>query len=349
MKREDISRAVGDIDTEYIEEAADEEPHRKHGAPWKWALTAAACVALVLTAALYQTDRRPMSQGSGENASAGAAADCSESQPELDSDGDETCAPESAAPDTEKGALPEFNDAILHPAVGSTIQLLADDFVPLSQEELLTYFQTELPISDILPELYPFAQEDTPPSGVYRSGGGRGETYYDRSRFSYANLEGSQQLQILLSRVSHGQNVQPQLLTDGRLRFTPVNGRRLAVFRDGDTLYVEWMQHDVGWRVRADGLPGETFYQLLTQLVEPAELTEQQSLTGQLRVIDPQAHTVAVQPEQGRGVQVRLPQDFAMDQLHLYDRVTVTWQGECASLGAVWTEQLLEFTPQKGA
>ncbi len=69
MRREDISAALGGIDQQYIEEAAEEEglcPHRQTHRP-RGLAALAACLALVLTIGLWQGNRLAApASGAGE-------------------------------------------------------------------------------------------------------------------------------------------------------------------------------------------------------------------------------------------------------------------------------------------
>lgn len=355
MKREDISRAVGDIDTAYIEEAAEEPDQKKMGKPWmKRVLPIAACVTLVLTSAWFLWQRVPLGQAgaAAQDSLCGSIGDCQENTDMSPDSGTDGAAPETdnTSKDQAASQTVQFNDAHLRPVAGGEIELLAEDFVPMSREELLTYFDTTLPISQMLPELRPLSpsQMDLWPYGLYRRNGG--EIYHDQTIFPFANSDGSKQVQIQLSKVRHMAGVVPELREDGVLHRTAVNGRELTVFRDRDSgvLYVEWLQNGVGWRVWAAGLTEETFYQLLVGLVEPMDPRPTQTLSGQVFGIDPRAHTVWVVPEDGSGMMVELPADCSMEKIQMYDRVQVIWQGEPATLQTVWKEQLTEFTVLKG-
>lgn len=336
MKREDISRAVGDIDTAYIEEAAGEPHHSRR--PWvKWALPLAACFLLICTAVLpagVPGDSDPPSNGgtavSGEADSAAKIETDEEIVPEYNTESEEAVYCQL-----------RFNDARLL-AVSGDIDLSAEDFVPMSRAELLAYFGTALPVSQALPSLRPLFPEPAD-YGLYRSS--RGQIYRDGNAFPFVSGDGSQRVDILLSKASHYACVTPEPTEDETLCFTPVNGRDLAVFRDGGTLYVEWMQSGVGWRVQAQGLSEEDFVQLLTMLVKPVEHVPEQTLTGRIQTLDPCAHALWVAAEDGSGgVRVELPADTQMDTFQLGDRVTVTWTGECATLQTVWAAQLVTFT-----
>lgn len=352
MKREDISRAVGDIDTAYIEEAAEEPHHSRR--PWvKWALPLAACFLLICAAVLptgVPADGAPPPNGgtpvSGEADGAppsnGGTAVSGEADSAAKIETDEEIVPECDTDQREAVCRQlRFNDARLL-AVSGDINLSAEDFVPMSRAELLAYFGTALPVSQALPSLRPLSPEPAD-YGLYRSSGG--EIYRDGNAFPFVSGDGSQRVDILLSKASHYVCVTPEPTEDEALHFTAVNGRDLAVFRDGGTLYVEWMQSGVGWRVQAQGLSDEDFVQLLTVLVKPVEHVPEQTLTGRIQTLDPYAHALWVAAEDGSGgVRVELPADTQMDTLQLGDRVTVTWTGECATLQTVWAEQLVDLS-----
>ena len=366
MKREKISRALGEIDTAYIEEAAQEPDHRKKpGKHWtKVMLPMAACVAIILTAALYLPHRLPdaeqtgMNQNGQENHTASSENLMEPAKDQTDRDKKESLEHDSdLCFEVRKTAL-QSNDAVLYPAAQCEIELLAEDFVPMSRDELLDYFDAVLPVSEVLPELQPAAANDTaetqlPEHGIYCRNRGTGAVYHDLSSFRFANADGSKQLGITLSKTGHHVDVQPCVLKSEPLDFTEVNGRELVVFRnvgqecDMD-FYVEWMQNGVGWRVGAAGLHEKEFYRVLQTLVIPEEPIVQHRITGELIAIDPYAHSVGVCPEQGLVIRVLLPEDVELEDLTLSDKVTVTWNGEPALLQTVWKEQLVEFTPLKG-
>ena len=340
MRREDISRAVGEIDTMYLEEAAD-EPQRRAARKrrWKGVFPIAACFALVLTSVWVLSHDGSMELESSTEQAEHAARD------------DQAASDGSSYGDAAAGHVDQFlyNDAKLSPAPMQEVDLIGMKFVPMRREALLAYFETELPVSEILPDLTQISSEQMREEGMsyglYQKE--HGEVFYDENCFSFVDAEGSVRVDIRLSKVRHSAGVQPEI--SGTLRTTTVNGRALTVFRDRDRgiLHVEWMQHGVGWRICADGLEDPEFYQLLAGLVEPTAAAAEQSLAGRIEVLDPQAHAVWIVPEHGASMRVELPENFDMESIRLFDEVRVTWQGEPATLQTVWAEQLTEFEVQK--
>ncbi len=354
MKREEISRAVGEIDASYIEEAAEKETIRPRKLRRGSMLSLAACAAIVIVAgaALHGTLEADITAGNsgGEAAQAeDGSAQAAETDGNVDSSGTDSS---GMMPDQkeEKRAL-VFNEAALRPAVGGLYELDATEFIPMEQKELLAYFQAELPIPEIIPDLRPVSPEE--PMGIYGREQRLDAVYRDMSSFVFANDDGSRRAGMTLSKVSHAVDVEADLTEEGPLHLMNVNGRELVVFQDSQTadrtvFYVQWMQADTGWRVWSTGLSDKEFLQLLSTLVMPENQLGNHSCEGELLAIDQTARHVWIQPENGNGIGVNLPERIDMDTLCLYDHARVTWRGEPATLGNVWAEQMVDFTPLKG-
>lgn len=342
MKREDISRALGDIDPAFVEEAADQPPGRRPAPGFlRWAMPVAACVGVVL---LVVWGPSPAVDGqetcAGQSTAEMAQASSGTAQPPADSSG--IGAPENEAERDQyknmSGSL-VCNHARLQPAVHGEVDLKGGDFVPMDRGALLDYYGVELPIPQVLPDLDPLDGPEE--QGLWRQEDG--QVYRDSNGFSFANAAGDRQVELVLSKASHFVQVLPQLLDGETLQFTPVNGLYLAVFQGDGTLYTEWMQGEVGWRLSAHGLTHGEFYRLLAALISPVEPEPEHSLTGEIGVIDPVARSLWLDPPEGRSIRVQLPQGVPMEDLKLGDRATVTWRGECATLDTVWAQQLMEW------
>ncbi len=350
MKREDISRAVGDIDAAYIEEASEKETAKEKNRWFKPTLALVACAAIAVTAVLTLRGGSDPTTGNADGSAAiaensdiamgqGVGDDAQEAADEILTDQDK-----------EKQAV-SCNEASIRPAVTGLYDLQEDDFVPLDEHELLDYYQAALPVAEILPELYPAAREQE--AGIYCRGQERAAVYHDMNRFAFSSADGGQQVTVTLSRANHAPTVAIDPAEEGSLRLTSVNGRELVVFRDSrqagkPVFYVQWMQEDTGWQVWTSGVTEEAFMKLLSAIVNPANIPNINDCEGELLVIDKGAHHVWIKPENGNSIGVNLPKDFDMEALCLHDRVRVVWRGEPATLGCVWPGQLEEFTPLKG-
>ena len=117
----------------------------------------------------------------------------------------------------------DLNEISAPDAVISNINLSGDDFTAISYEELLTYFDVSLPITETLPYLTLQSKD----FGIFQSE--NRDVYYDGNSVVFQNSDGTQSVNIVLSKVfKHTYDIFD--LSDDELKFTDINGRELAVF-----------------------------------------------------------------------------------------------------------------------
>ena len=340
MTSEQLYEALGEIDDNDIQDA--HQPVRRRRIR-HWAALAA-CLALVLAAGVWWN----WNHGSGsESAPAEDAADGSAALPSTGDVGDLSdgnCIPGEPEEDSFKTEL-VCNDARLAPAAMNLYELDAADFVPMSRGELLDYYQAELPMEDLFPELKQIPAQET--WGIYRRDQGSGAVYYDAICLAYT--DGVRRVELTLSRASHAFQVLPEPVEKGKLEPTQVNGRQLYVFRDGNQLYTSWMEGQTGWQLLTTGLSEADFSLLLSQMVTPGDDTDLRTQEGEPIAIDPQARRLALKAADGTILGVRLPEDLEPEEYRLSDRVRVEWRGEPATLGTVWAGQLENIESLEGA
>ena len=316
MNTTQFSQALGEIDSRYLEEALALPGKRRRRSRGRLAALAA-CAALVLLAALIPLrDRTQPKEPSHTGGGAG------ESDP----------------------AALTFNRRDSPSGGVNLFDLAAEDFLPMTYEELLAYFQVTLPVAEVCPQL----------SRVEESGGfgrfasdSRG-TYYDGNTVAFADETGRQQVWIGLQKVwqcsggIYG-------IEDAPLRFTTINGRELALFRYEDEegngcCYVEFVQRGTAFLLTMRNLSQEDMALLLQALVEESPGGQGlHTATGCVTVVDPYANYVVVDWEDG-SCGVRLPPAYAAGDYALGDTVQVTYQGEPAAIHTILAQQLLEFT-----
>ena len=317
MKEQRLLWAMGEIDQKYVEEAA---PRGRAGTRVRRAVGWAA-VAAVLALTL--------------------------SLPALFPRGEEAERPGPVEVNPPEERVIAVNPSDPPERTGNLFNLSGEDYVSMTYEELLAYFQVELPVAEALPDLALVMEENG--FGLYRTEG-RG-VYFDGSSVLFADESGTRQLRIGLEKVfKMGSAV---AMWGEELAFTQVNGRELAIFRysgedGGDCYHTEFLQGDVAWFVDSGGLTAEEFVRGLEALVEPVAPVEgEREITGEVSVIDPQARYIVVETEKG-GWGVELPDGIAAEDFRPGDRVRVGFTGEPATLLRLWREQITALEMAEG-
>ena len=232
--------------------------------------------------------------------------------------------------------------------VGGSIGVGVDDFTAMSYEELLTYFDTSLPISETLPYLT-LQSEDF---GIHQTD--HRDIYYDENCVVFQSSDGTQSISIDLSKVfKHYSDV--FTLRADELQFTEINGRELAVFHytdetGADCYHTEFLQNDVAFVVCSENISAEDYGKCLQILVEKAQQDSGSvhTVTGEIIVTDPYANSIGIYldeelaPQYSRGYGVNLPSGYSTDGYSLGDRVEVTYRGEPATIRTIWAEQFVD-------
>lgn len=316
MKEKKLFQVMNEVDDRYYEEAEGYacKTHR-----WGWGMAAAACAALVLAG--------------------GLTALWPEHPP---------TASVSPSPATEQALTLCPNESAVPNAITSNIALMWEDHAPMTYEELLDYFQTDLPVTQVLPDLT--LKESS--YGIYQ-GEERG-TYYDGNTVVFESGDGTQQVRVVLSKVfKHTSDVFS--LTGDQLAFTTVNDRDLAVFHYTDEAgqscyYAEFLQHDVAFQVEGQNLSEEEYAKVLEILVDPAQQEkEEHCLVGRVIATDPYINDLGILldgeqvPPYSRGYRLHLPEGLRVEDFALGDVVEVTYAGEPATICTVWEEQFVDI------
>ena len=219
----------------------------------------------------------------------------------------------------------------------------------ISYEELLRYFDVSLPITETLPYLTLQSND----FGIYQTDN-RG-IYYDGNFIEFRNSGGTQDINIVLSKVfKHTSDVFD--LSADELQFTEINGRELAVFHytnenGTDCYYAEFLQNDVAFVVSSENISMEDYAKCLQVLVEKAQQNSGSvnTITGEIVVIDPYANHIGVRldkeqaPEYSSVYGIDLPDGQSAGDYSLGDRVEVMYTGEPATILTIWAEQLVDI------
>lgn len=316
MKENQLFQVMNKVDDRYYEEA---EAYTCKTHRWGRGMAVAACAALVLAGVLSAV------------------------WPEKSPTGNVTPSPGTAQTIT---LFP--NESAAPSVVTNNIALMWEDYAPMTYEELLDYFQTDLPVTQALPQLT--RKEGT--YGVYQSEE-RG-AYYDGNAVVFESGDGTQRLQVVLSKVfKHTSDVFQ--LTGDQLASTPVKNRDLAVFHYTDEAgqscyYAEFIQHDVAFQVEGENLSEEEYAMVLETLVDPAQQEEEvHRLVGSVIATDSYTNDLGILldgeevPQYSRGYSVHLPEGLRVEDFTLGDVVEVTYTGEPATICTVWEEQFVDI------
>lgn len=257
--------------------------------------------------------------------------------------------------------------------------LMTEDFVPMTRAELLDYYGVSLPIEALFPDLLAVEPEegDGFGRGIYRTGE-RG-AYFDTNTFAFELDAGEVGLYVTLDKAFH-QPIAPWELPGDSLSFTAINGWELALFLypgevGGQCFYTEFRQNGVNYRVtgknmceqeyaavlealleeRSDFAPGavRTFrgtygggigHQFLGTRNPDGSTTVEESWTGPLFLdLDDGGEYSSL------CIELTPAQAAQFAGLDLGDRVTVSFVGEPATVGTVWTQQLVRVAKGEGA
>ena len=326
-----FSEAMSEVNDKYYEEAENYHCPKNR---WIKFASLAACAAIVLAvsfATLWkQIPGQIMSQP--------------DNNPQIITNPDEK-------PDnTEQVISLNINEIAAPDAVISNINLSGDDFTAISYEELLTYFDVSLPITETLPYLTLQSKD----FGIFQSE--NRDVYYDGNSVVFQNSDGTQSINVDLSKVFK-HTYDAFTLSADKLKFTEVNGRELAVFHytdenGADCYYTEFLQNDVAFMVGSENISAEDYAKCLQALVNKTQQSSNSvhTITGEIMAIDPYANHIGIRldedkaPEYSRGYGIDLPDGQSADGYSLGDRVEVTYIGEPATILTIWAEQFVDIT-----
>ena len=336
MKRETLSKAVGDIRTDYIEEAADARlPAKQNTALRRW-LPLAACLVLVLTAGAVI-----LNHSNAYEECAPQAPEAAES-PDMSDAVDSALGNESSEPPKSCFLLPKNPLQFVPNPLENLGMVDLGEAESVGAEELADYYGVSLPLSPLLSEYGLSLKEEE--HYLYQKDG---TVFLDQNRFLYEG-DGCT-VSVGLSR--EGTMLLPSyaLSTDlpKTLEFTDFNGRKLAVFSYEESgtehLYLEWKQAGLCWRLDAAGLPQNEFLALVYDLLLPAEEpAEIHSFTGTVTVSDPGAELLALTSEDGEHLSLQMGDLTPPDAFG--KTFTVTYRGEPALLETLLAPQIISLT-----
>lgn len=324
-----FSETISEVGDKYYEEA--ENYHcKKHG--WVKFTSLAACAAIVLAVSFATLWKLP-----------------SQTTPQPEYTPPVITNPDNQSDNTEQGISLNINEIKEPNATIGFIALMTDDYTTMSYEELLRYFDVSLPITETLPYLTLQSKD----FGIYQTDN-RG-IYYDGNFVEFQNSDGTQSINIVLSKVfKHTSDV--FTLTEDELKFTDINGRELAVFHyknenGAECYYTEFLQDDVAFVVSSENISAEDYTKCLQALVNKTQQSNNpvNTITGEIVVIDPYANHIGVRldeeqtPEYNSVYGIDLPDGQSAEDYSLGDRVEVTYTREPATILTIWAEQFVDI------
>lgn len=325
-----FSEAMSEVKDEYYEEAANYhcQKHR-----WIKFTSLAACAAIVLAVSFATLWKQFPGQ----------------TVPQPDNNPPITTNPNEQSDNTEQVISLNINEISTPNTISGNIALMTDDYTAISYEELLRYFDVSLPITETLPYLTLQSKD----FGIYQTDN-RG-IYYDGNFIEFQNSDGTQGINIVLSKVfKHTSDVFD--LSADKLKFTDINGRELAVFHytnenGADCYYAEFLQNDVAFVVSSENISAEDYATCLQALVNKTQQSSNSvhTTTGEIITIDPYANHIGVRldeeqaPEYSRVYGIDLPDGQSAENYSLGDRVEVTYTGEPATILTIWADQFVDI------
>ena len=325
-----FSEAMSEVNDKYYEEAANYHC-KKHG--WVKFTSLAACAAIVLAVSFATLWKLP-----------------SQTTPQPEYDPPIITNPDNQSNNPEQSISLNINEIKEPNATSGSIALMTDDYTAMSYKELLRYFDVSLPITETLPYLT-LQRKDF---GIFQSE--NRDVYYDGNSVVFQNSDGTQSINIVLSKVfKHTYDIFD--LSDDKLKFTDINGRELAVFHyknenGAECYYAEFLQDDVAFIISSENISAEDYAKCLQALVNKTQQSSNSvhTITGEIMAIDPYANHIGIRldedkaPEYSRGYGIDLPDGQSADGYSLGDRVEVTYTGEPATILTIWAEQFVDIT-----
>ena len=163
----------------------------------------------------------------------------------------------------------EQNTIIIH-EIGDTsndlmyIALMRDDFVPMTEAELVDYYGTAF-VPEVPEDLADLRRE--PHLGIYRRDSGTGEVYHDEQRLTWTIDEvGSRGISVTVRK----DRLPYQFFALPTEEFEPTVIREVEVGigRTAEGIYVaEFLYKDVGFRIIADGVTQEELVEVIESLI----------------------------------------------------------------------------------
>ena len=142
-----------------------------------------------------------------------------------------------------------------------SICLLRNDFVPMSRNELNTYYGL-----DVFPSVPEDLKESTNHYGVYRQNGGEGELYWNDNDICYTNEDQSRSVKIMVSKGKI-----PYVFCDlfhESISMSKISNVEVGLAQtESGEYYGEFLYQDVGFRIGATGLTQEEFVAIISSLL----------------------------------------------------------------------------------
>lgn len=325
-----FSEAMNEVNDKYYEEAANHQCKKNR---WVKFTSLAACAAIVLAVSFASLWKQLPGQ--------------TMPQPEFNSP--IITNPDNHSDNTEQVISVNINEINAPNAVINNIALSGDDYSSMSYEDLLTYFDVFLPITEILPYLALQSND----FGIYQSEDCN--IYFDGNSVVFESSDGTQSMNIVLSKVfKHTYDFFD--LSEEEVKFTDINGRELAVFHytndDGeDCYYAEFLQDDVAFLVGSENISVGDYARCLQALVDKTQQSSKstKTITGEIIAIDPYANHIGIlldedkAPKYSRGYGIDLPDGQSTEGYSLGDRVEVTYTGEPVTICTIWAEQIVDI------
>ncbi len=150
------------------------------------------------------------------------------------------------------------------PAAKMNINLHCEDFISMSQEEMIEYYGVDY-IPDVPEDIKPWENEVS--SGIFRRNGGTGEVYWDKDILNFSNEDFTRKVHLEIAK-GHIPFCD-YLHFDGTEKMSVINGYKLFIgLTDSGYYYTEFMYKDAGFRIDACGVTEEEFVKVIASIIE---------------------------------------------------------------------------------
>lgn len=349
MNKIELFEAVGEIDSSLIKRCENEIVHVPM---WTWvrwmSMAACLCLAILCSIMLPMLKQTPNITISSEN----SVDDPYNSQHQASTNDDTANPPVVANPSVYINKLekePSFMEAM--------ICLNEKDYVPMTDNEFLNYYEVTFSIEKDVPTLKLQPQNPEYINGIYKND--KRGIYYDSHNFVFAADNNTQRIEFALDKTAH----YPGLIVEAyecehALIQSEINGVAVTIFQytgwDRDNCYhTEFFNNGIAYCITSYNLSQEDYVAALASVIADNVVTDEiptsaedfHTISGMVNVVDKTENLIIVKldDEAYSSLAVYLPDGEAKGYSY-GDVVEVKYTGEPITIRTIWKQQLDSVT-----
>lgn len=143
------------------------------------------------------------------------------------------------------------------------INLLENDFVELTRDEMIAYYGVDY-VPTVPEDITAWEDER---SGIYKRNGGSGEVYWDADILNYSNEDFTRTVHL---EVDNGNNVLPDyFFFKGTEEKSVINNVFVLIgLSENGYYYADFTYKDIGFHINAKGVTEDEFVAIITSIIE---------------------------------------------------------------------------------